>query len=101
VDQAAYFELFEATRQVMGLLLDRGQREDAAQDALRANIAGIALPDVAELKNLARYRKMLEDPLQRRLAALDQLRRLTAGKVAGQTDMERAKEYRVKLRVVP
>ncbi len=100
VDQAAYVELFEAARQVMGLLLDRGQREDAAQDELRANISGIALPDEAELKKLARYRKMLEDSLQRRLAALDQLRKINASMVAGEADVERAREYRMKLRVV-
>jgi hypothetical protein len=100
VDHTAYVELFEAARQVMGLLLDRGHAEEAAQDDLRANIAGIALPDEAELKKLARYRKMLEDSLQRRLAALDQLRKLTAGKVAGEADVERAREYRMKLRVV-
>ena len=70
--------------------------EEAAQDELRTAISGIALPDEAELKKLARYRRMLEDSLQRRLAALDQLRRLTAGKA----DVEKAKEYRVKLRVV-
>jgi hypothetical protein len=100
VDRVVYVELFLAARQVMGLLLDRGQVEDAAQDELRAAIAGIALPDEAELKKLARYRKMLEDSLQRRLAALDQLRKLTAGMVAGEADVEKAKEYRVKLRVV-
>jgi len=100
VNQAAYVELFEAARLIMGLLLDRGQREDAAQDELRANIAGIALPDEAELKKLARYRKMLEDSLQRRLAALDQLSKITAGKVVGSGDVEKAKEFRVKLRVV-
>lgn len=100
VDQIAYVEVFQAARQVMGLLLDRGQREDAAQDELRANIAGIALPDEAELRKLGRYRKMLDDSIQRRLAALDQFRKLTAGKVAGQADVEKAKEYRVRLRIV-
>ena len=38
--------------------------------------------------------------LQRRLAALEQLRKLTAGNVAGEKDQEKAREYRVKLRVV-
>jgi hypothetical protein len=100
VDQAAYVELFEAARQAMGLLLDRGHAEEAAQDELRANISGIALPDEAELKKLARYRKMLEDSLQRRLTTLDQLRKIAASKVSGEADMEKAKEYRVRLRVV-
>ena len=100
VDQTAYVELFETARQVMGLLLDRGHAEEAAQEELRANIAGIALPDEAELKKLARYRAMLELSVQRRLAALDQLRKITAGKVAGEADAEKAMAYRVKLRVV-
>lgn len=34
------------------------------------------------------------------LAALEQLRKLTAGTVACEKDVERAKEFRVKLRVV-
>lgn len=100
VDRVTCVEFFEAARQVMGLLLDRGHAEEAAQEELRAAITGIALPDEAELTKLARYRKMLEDSLQRRLAALDQLRRITAGKVSGQADGEKAKMYRVKLRVV-
>jgi hypothetical protein len=35
-----------------------------------------------------------------RLAALDQLCKLTASSVAGEKDVERAKEFRVRLRVV-
>lgn len=95
-----YRAAFDHGRQVMTLLLDLGRAEDTTQDEVRASISGIALPDEAELKKLARYRRMLEDSLQRRLAALDQLRKLTAGKVAGQNDVEKAKEYRVRLRVV-
>ncbi len=34
------------------------------------------------------------------LLRLEALRKLTAGNVAGEKDVERAKEYRVKLRVV-
>jgi hypothetical protein len=100
VPQAAYAELFQAARQLLTDLLDRGHAQDAAQDELRAAIAGIALPDKEELAKLARYRSMLETSLQRRLGALEQLRRLSAGMVAGQADAEKAKEYRVKLRVV-
>lgn len=100
VDQAAYARLFEVARQVMGLLLDRGHAEEAAQEGLRVAIAGIALPDEAELRKLGRYRAMLEVSLQRRLAALDQLRKLTAGTVVNVTDREKAVAYRVALRVV-
>ena len=32
--------------------------------------------------------------------ALEQLRKITAGNVVGEKDVERAKEFRVKLRVV-
>ena len=77
-----------------------GKQQDIEQDELRAGIAGIALPDEAELKKLARYRAMLEASIQRRLTALEQLRRLTAENVTGEKDVERAKEYRVKLRLV-
>lgn len=100
VDQVAYVELFEASRQVMGLLLDRGHAEEAAQEELRAAIAGIALPDEAELRKLARYRKMLEDSLQRRLAALDQARKLPAGTRTSPNGAKEPTEYRVRLRVV-
>jgi len=34
------------------------------------------------------------------LAALDQLRKITAGKVTGGADVEKAREYRIRLRVV-
>jgi hypothetical protein len=69
VSTASYMKVFEVCRMLMSSLLDAGQRQDAEQDQLRAAIAGIALPDEAELKKLARYRAMLELSLQRRLAA--------------------------------
>ena len=100
ISPSTYMQVFETCRVLMTALLDMGQRQDVEQDQLRAAIAGIALPDEAELKKLARYRAMLELSLQRRLAALEQLRRLTAGNVAGEKDVERAKEFRVRLRVV-
>ena len=100
ISPSTYMTVFEACRVLMPTLLDMGRDQDAEQDRLRSAIAGIALPDVAELKKLAKYRAMLELSLGRRLAALEQLRKLTAGNVAGEKDVERAKEYRVKLRVV-
>jgi hypothetical protein len=100
VSGPAYAATFKVTRELMTALLDLGRDQDAEQDRLRAAISGIALPDEAELKKLARYRAMLEVSVQRRLAALEQVRKLTAGNVADQKDVERAKEYRVKLRVV-
>ena len=48
-------------------------RGDVGETSAAAAIAGIALPDEAELKKLARYRAMLELSLQRWLAALEQI----------------------------
>ena len=93
-------QAFDAARVLLTFLLDRGAAEDAEQDRLRAAISDLALPEEAELRKLGRYRKLLEDSLQRRLAALDQLRKITAGQVAVEADVEKAKEYRVRLRVV-
>jgi len=95
-----YQAAFDHGRRLMSLPLDMGKAEDAAQDGLRAAIAGIALPNKDELAKLAKYRSMLEISLQRRLAALDQLRILTTGNVADAGGAEKAKEYRVKLRMV-
>jgi hypothetical protein len=81
-------------------LLDRGLAEEAAQEELRANISGIALPNKEELAKLAKYRTMLETSLQRRLAALDQIRKIAANSAASEPVVGKAKEYRVKLRVV-
>jgi hypothetical protein len=100
ISPSTYVQVFEACRVLMATLLDMGRDQDVEQDRLRGAIAGIALPDVGELKKLGRYRAMLELSLGRRLAALEQFRRLTAGTVVGEKDVERAKEYRVKLRVV-
>jgi hypothetical protein len=99
VPLAAYQAVFDFSRQVMTLLLDKGHAEDAAQDELRAAISNIALPDKAELTKLAKYGSMLETSLQRRLATLDQVRKLTATKPVQDAD-EKAREYRVRLRVV-
>ena len=67
---------------------------------LRKAIAGIALPDKDELTKLAKYTAMLEASLQRRLAALAQLREILAGRTSGEQDAERAREFRVRLRLV-
>ena len=50
-----------------------GPREDGRRDDLKEPIAAIVLPDDADLENLARHRKMLEEGLQRRLRILRQL----------------------------
>ena len=100
VPQATYLGLFDAARELMTVLLDRGLAEEAAQEELRANIAGIALPNKDELAKLAKYRTMLETSLQRRLAALDQVRKLAASSAIGEAVVDKAKEFRVKLRVV-
>ena len=95
-----YMKLGEATRTLMGALLDVGHAEAAAQDELRAAVASIALPNKDELAKLAKYRAMLETSLQRRLVALDQIRKLSASSAIGEAAVDKAKEYRVKLRVV-
>ncbi len=100
VDQAAYLGLFDAAREVMTVLLDRGHAEEAALEELRACIAGIALPTKEELAKLAKYRAMLETSLQRRLAALEQLRKITVNTNVTEAAVDKSKEYRVKLRVV-
>jgi hypothetical protein len=100
VPMDTYSRLFDAARELMTVLLDRGHAEEAVQQELRAAIAGIALPNKEELAKLAKYRSMLETSLQRRLAALDQIRKLNAGRVASESGAEKAKEYRVRLRVV-
>jgi len=76
VPRGAYLALAHVAR-VLYLLLREGEKVSAVQDDLRKAIATLALPDEAELKKLARYRKILEDGLQRRLAALEQLRKLS------------------------
>jgi len=95
----AYQGAFDAARELLTVLLDRGANEDANQEQVRKLLADLALPDKEELAKLAKYRAMLEGSLQRRLAALEQLRRLTPA-AATDSEVQRAKEYRVKLRVV-
>jgi hypothetical protein len=89
----------EALRGVLVALLARGEVEQARQEQVRIAVATIALPAESELKKLARYRKQLEDGLQRRLQALDLMRKLTADR-PGQQDPEKAREFRVRLRLV-
>lgn len=90
----------QTARTIMTKLMEAGDRDEAAQETLRRAIATIALPDEAELKKLGRYRKILEDGLQRRLQALDQIRELTAASTATSEAADRSREYRVKLRLV-
>lgn len=92
--------MLEKAGKVMAGLLDVGACDEAAQQELRAAIATIALPDEAELKKLARYRRILEEGLHRRLLALEQLRKLAASSPATTETTDKAREYRVKLRVV-
>ena len=100
VPQDTYIGLAQAARVLMTTLIMQGEQLDATQDGLRKAIASVALPDEAEMKKVARYTKLLEDSLQRRLAALDQLRKLTAGQAVTKEDADRAQEYRVRLRLV-
>jgi hypothetical protein len=100
ISPAAWAVVFQMAREILTPLLDLGTLHDAEQDALRIAVGRIALPDEAELKKLAKYRAMLELSLQRRLAALAQLRALTAGNVSSEKDVERAREFRMRLRIV-
>lgn len=101
VPMHAYAGLYEAARNVMGRLLDRGERVHAAQEDLRKAIATISIPDEQELKKLGRYRKLLEEGLQRRLAALTELRKLSAAtSTRNEEEQAAARAYRVRLRVV-
>lgn len=97
VPMGSYPEVFHAAGKVMGALMKKGDQDEAAQQELRKAIATIALPNEAELKKLARYRKLMEEGLQRRLQSLEQLRKLA---VASVETTEKAREFRVKLRVV-
>jgi cell division protein ZapA (FtsZ GTPase activity inhibitor) len=94
----AFVAPYEAARQVMARLLERGDRVHATQEDLRKAIATISIPD--ELKKLGRYRKLLEEGLQRRLAALDQLRKLSVATARSEEEKATATAYRVRLRVV-
>jgi hypothetical protein len=100
VEIDARAQLGLAARMLMARLLEEGDKVDATQDQLRACIAGLALPDKAEFAKLAKYRSMLELGLQRRLATLEQLRKLRTDKAASAEDDERARDFRVRLRLV-
>ena len=89
----------EALRSVLVALLARGEVEQARQEQIRIAVATIALPAEGELKKLSRYRKTIEDGLQRRLQALEMMRKLAADR-PGQPEPERSKEYRIRLRLV-
>ncbi|GMU61123.1 MAG: hypothetical protein AMXMBFR34_28860 [Myxococcaceae bacterium] len=93
-------QAFSVARRVMATLMKKGDLEEAREAELRRAIATIALPDEGELKKLARYRKLLEEGLQRRLQALEQLRKLAVASPATAEASEKAREFRVKLRVV-
>lgn len=106
-DHVAYIQLApelhrqvqDAVRVVLTALLDRGAREDSRQDGIRQAIATIALPADSELKKVERYRRALELSLQRRLQTLEQMRRLTTSRPP-QHDAEKAREFRIRLRLV-
>lgn len=89
----------EALRGVLVDLLSRGEVEQKRQDEIRKAVATIALPGESELKKLTRYRRQLEDGLQRRLQALETMRLLTANR-PGPEDADKAREFRLRLRLV-
>ena len=91
---------YQASRGLMAKLMELGQHEDGRQDDLREAIAAVALPDDAELRKLSRYRKMLEEGLQRRLQALQQARALPVRERPSAERARDVKEYRLRLRVI-
>ncbi|WP_242370610.1 hypothetical protein [Anaeromyxobacter sp. SG26] len=90
--------LIDGAQKLLDMLVERAGRDEAVQQELRAAIAGIALPAEAELKKLARYSKMVEESLARRLVALEALREATEN-ITAATE-EQAREFRLRLRVV-
>jgi hypothetical protein len=96
----AYARLDQAVCMLMAKLLEHGDRIEMDQETMRKAIATIALPNMVELAKLSKYRRMLEDSLQRRLHAFEQLRALAAARQPTDVDREMAKEYRVRLRLV-
>lgn len=98
IPAAAVNALVDAAQKLLDVLFERATRDEAVQAELRAAIAGIALPAEAELRKLARYTKLVEESLARRLAALEQLRKATEN-VTPATE-EQAREFRLRLRVV-
>lgn len=96
----AYRGLYQAASMVMAKLLEHGDRVDDAQDDLRRAIATIAVPDKDELAKIAKYRRMLEDGLLRRLQALEQLRKLGSTGARSEEEKAASRGYRVQLRVV-
>jgi hypothetical protein len=98
IPAASVNALVDAAQKLLDALFERATRDEAVQTELRAAIAMIALPAEAELKKLARYAKLVEESLTRRLAALEQLRNATEN-VTPATE-EQAREFRLRLRVV-
>ncbi len=89
-----------SARVVMDDLLQVGDRAEEAESKLRESLAAVAVPHDAELKKIARYRRLLEEGLQRKLAALEAIRKVASGSTRTELDAATAREYRVKLRVV-
>jgi hypothetical protein len=100
VPEGSCAELCHASRMVMGELIDRGDRIEADQGDMRKAVATLAIPDEKELSKLGRYRRMVEEGLHRRLQALECLRRLSTTAAPDAASVNRASEYRMRLRVV-
>ncbi len=96
----AYVGLYEAARQVMAHLLELGDRVAPCRTTCGRPSPRSPSHDEQELKKLGRYRKLLEEGLQRQLAALEQVRKLSASSTRSDGERAAAKAYRLKLRVV-
>ena len=95
-----YEAIVLSTRQLMGDLLTLADPAFAAEASAAQRLQAVALPDERELKKVARYRKLLEEGLQRKTLALESLRKLGAEQAAAVKNVTNAREYRMKLRVV-
>ena len=90
----------DTAKSILLTLMARGEAEEVQQDQLRVAVASIALPAENELRKLSRYRRMIEDGLDRRLQALSAMKALTAGHQAAEQDAGKAREFRLRLRLV-
>ncbi len=80
-------------------LMARGDAEDVQLEEIRKSVATISLPSEHELRKLARYRRLIEEGLVRRLQALELTKKLTTNRPAAEHDLVAAKDFRLRLRI--
>lgn len=92
-------KVYEEARLFLEAAITIGKDVDKKQEETRKAVATISLPDKEELSKLAKYRRLIEEGLGRRLDMLEQLRQNSVA--AGIDELAAAREYRLRLRVVP